>query len=121
MLRVAGCDALVVVITVFPRLRDAGARLARGVPPPVPLRVTVCVLPDVPPLLSVTVNVPLSTPFVVGDNVTLMEQELAAAKVPPQVLVCPKLALAAMPVIVSAAVPLLVSVTICAVLVVPTA
>ena len=40
----------------------------------------VWVLPDVPPLLSMTVSVPVSVPLVPGVNVTVIEHVLVAAR-----------------------------------------
>jgi hypothetical protein len=91
---------------------------------PVPLKVTVCMLPVTPLLLSVMVSVPVSEPVAVGVNVTSIVQEPPTARLLPQApapLVTPKLALAAMLAIVSAAVPVvLFRVTVCDALVVPT-
>ena len=87
---------------------------------PVPVRATVCMLPATPLLLSVMVRVPVRVPVAVGEKVTLIVQELLAATLPPQLLVSPKLALAAMLVMVSAALPVLLRVTGCDALVVPT-
>jgi len=86
----------------------------------VPLKVTVCVLPATPLLLSVIVSVPVSVPVAVGEKVTLIVQEPPTATLAPQLLVWPKLAVVAMPVMASAALPVLLSVTGCDVLVVPT-
>ena len=77
---------------------------------PVPLRLTVCVLPATPLLLSVMVNVPVSGPVAMGEKVTLIVQEPPAATLLPQLLVSPKSALAAMLVIMSAALPVLLRV-----------
>jgi hypothetical protein len=87
---------------------------------PVPDKLTVCVLPATPLLLSVTVSVPVRVPVAVGEKVTLIVQELLAATLPAQVLVTPKLALVAMLAIVSVALPVLLRVTGCDALVVPT-
>jgi hypothetical protein len=54
---------------------------------PVPPKLTVCVLPATPLLLSVMVSVPLSVPVVVGVKVTLIVQEPPAATLPAQLLV----------------------------------
>jgi len=96
-----------------------GAALAPGIPgaAPVPVRVTVCGLPEP---LSVKLKLPVRVPVPVGANVTLTLQFPPAASELPQVLVSPKSPLAEIPVIVSAAPPLLESVTVCAVLVVAT-
>jgi hypothetical protein len=105
---------------VPPYIIDAlPAVITRGTVP-VPLKVTVCVLPGTPLLLSVMVSVPVSGPSAVGAKVTLIVQELPAATLPSQSSVSPKLALAAMLVTLSAAGPVLRSVTGCDALVVPT-
>jgi hypothetical protein len=54
---------------------------------PVPVRLTVCVLPATPLLLSVMVRVPESWPVAVGERVTLIVQEPLAARLLPQLLV----------------------------------
>src|SRR5580692_5190591 len=73
-----------------------------------------------PAALSVMVTVPVSTPVVVGVNVTLIAHFFPAGMVAPQLVVSPKLALATMLLTVSAEVPLFVSVTDLKALVVPT-
>ena len=78
-----------------------------------PLRLTVCVLPAVPLLLSVTVRVPVSAPPVVGAKVTLIVQDEPAPTVAPQVLDTPKLGVAEMLATASGALPVLLSVTGC--------
>ena len=90
-----------------------------GRPIPTPLRETACWLPFTPLLLSVMVRVPVSGPVAVGVKVTLIVQEPLAATLPPQLLVSPKFALVAMPLMVSAALPVLLRVTACDPLVVP--
>jgi hypothetical protein len=87
---------------------------------PVPLKVTVCVLPATKLLLSVMVRVPVSGPVSVGEKVTLILQERPASTLLPHLLVSPKLALAVILVIVSAALPMLLRVTGFDTLVVPT-
>jgi len=84
---------------------------------PVPLRETVCGLPDA---LSVTDSVPVKLPEVVGLNVTFTVQFAPAATVEPQLFVSAKFAPALTPETVSVAVPELVSVTESGWLVVPT-
>ena len=84
---------------------------------PVPVRFTVCVLPVVPLLLSVTVRVPEREPPSVGVNVTLIVQEPPAATLLSQLLVCAKSPLVVMPATLSAALPVLDSVTVCELLV----
>ena len=59
--------------TCAPKLRD-DAESRTAVPVPVPLRLTVCVLPATPLLLSVMVSVPVSGPVAVGVKVTLIVQ-----------------------------------------------
>lgn len=100
----------------FPKLKLVGERLTAG-DVPVPLRETVCGLPVA---LSVTEMLPVVFPVAVGVKLTLIVQELPAAREEPQLLVSVKSALAAISEMVSAAAPLLVSVTGCDGLVVPT-
>jgi hypothetical protein len=78
------------------------------------------VLPGTPLLLSVMVSVPVSGPAAVGENVTLIVQEVLAATLPWQLSFSPKFALAEILAIVSAAVPVLLRVTDWDALVVPT-
>jgi len=59
----------------------------------------------------VTEIVPLAVPDVVGAKLTLIVQELPVVTAEPQLLVCEKPELAAIPETVSPAVPLFVSVT----------
>lgn len=73
-----------------------------------PLNETLCGLPAA---LSVIETVPLAAPFMVGAKVTLIVQELVAARDDPQLFVCENPVLAVIPEIVSAAVPLFVTVT----------
>lgn len=87
----------------------------------VPVRLTVCVLPATPLLLSVIVSMSVLVPVVVGLKLTLMVQELPAARLPAHVLVWEKSPVAVMLVMVSVALPVLFSVTGCEVLVVPMA
>ena len=54
---------------------------------PVPLRLTVCLLPVAPLLLSVIVSVPVREPAAPGVNVTLIVQDALAATLVPQLLV----------------------------------
>jgi hypothetical protein len=79
---------------------------------PVPLRLTVCVLPVVSMLLSVTVSVPLWEPLAAGVKVRLMVHEPPAATLLPQLFVWLKLLPAPMLLMASAAVPVLLSVTV---------
>jgi len=67
-----------------------GDRLAAGAPVTVPVRVTVCVLPEVLFELSVTTSGAVRVPCAVGLKITLMVQLALAATELPQVLVSPK-------------------------------
>src|SRR5208282_2279594 len=90
---------------------------------PTPERLTVCVLPATPWLLSVMVRVPESKPVVVGEKLMLMVQVPPAGTAPPlltpQESLSRKLVLAAMLVMVSVLLPVLVRVMGCDPLVVP--
>src|SRR5437879_265340 len=66
------------------------------------------------------VTVPRRVPVAAGSNVTAMLQLEPVESVLPQVVVCPKSPLGAMPEILSDPIPLLVRVTVCAGDVVPT-
>src|SRR5436305_136269 len=92
-------------------------RLAAGVGAavPAPESVTLCGLPAA---LSVIVTAPVRVPVAVGVNVRLMAQFAPAASDVPQVVVCAKSPMAAMPVMVRAVLPVFESVTVCAALVV---
>jgi hypothetical protein len=78
---------------------------------PVPVRLTVCVLPAIPLLLSVMVSVPVRVPVAVGEKVTLIVQEPLAAILLPQLLVWEISPLAVMPERLSAVLPGLLSMT----------
>jgi hypothetical protein len=69
---------------------------------PVPLRETVCGLPGAS---SVTESVPLRVSELVGVKVTLMVQVAPEARLETQLLLSPKLVLAAIPEMLSAVVP----------------
>jgi hypothetical protein len=86
-LSVTDCAALVVLITWLAKFRPVGVKLTAGEAAlaPVPVRLTVCGLPEA---LSVTVIAPVLVPVAVGVNVTLIEQLPLAAKVLPHVVVC---------------------------------
>ena len=71
--------------------------------------------------MSVMVIEPLREPAAVGVKVTLIVQKALAARLEPQVLVWEKSPLAVMLEIVRAAFPVLLNVTLCALLLVPTA
>lgn len=83
---------------------------------PVPVRVTLCGLPDAP---SVMVNIPVRLPPDVGVKVTVIWQLAATASDAPQVLVSAKSPEAEICVMFNTAVPVLLKVTLCDVLVVP--
>jgi hypothetical protein len=90
---------------------------------PVPLRLTVCVLPAAPLLLSVTVSAPVAEPLAVGVKVTLIVQDPDAATELEVEQVVPEVAAANGPVTARAvkvrlALPVLVTVTVCVALVV---
>jgi len=68
----------------------------------VPLRATTCGLLEA---LSVIETVPVIAPVALGENVTLIVQLAADARLVPQLSVSAKLALAVIPVIFNAALP----------------
>ena len=107
----------------MPKLRLVAESVTLGAMP-VPVKASVCALPEAPLLLSVTVRVPLRAPVAAGLKLTLIVQVPPAATGVEQVLVSPKSpALApetATLLTVSAAVPALETVTVWAALVVPT-
>jgi thiol:disulfide interchange protein len=70
----------------LPKLKLGADKLTTGAVP-VPLKLTVCVLPVTPLLLSVIVRAPVSAPVAVGEKVTLIVQEPLAGTLPPQLLV----------------------------------
>ena len=91
---------------------------------PVPVRLTVWVLPDTPPALSVIVSVPVVVPLAVGVKVTLIVQLPSALKLTPKQLSVSKKtkepAVTATLEILSVALPVLAKVTDCEALEVPT-
>jgi hypothetical protein len=107
LVSVSGRGWLVVFTTWLPKFKLFGENVTSG-DVPLPVRETVCGLPAAS---SLTESVPFALPTVSGVKVTLIVQELPAARVEPQLFVSEKLALAEIPEIVSTAVPLLVSVT----------
>jgi hypothetical protein len=113
---VTGCDWLLVPTTWFPKVRLPVEKEIPGCVP-VPDRETVC---GPAGALLVMEMVPLREPVFVGAKVTLIVQLLPAFNELPQVFVSPKLALAAMLVMLRAALPEFVSVTGWLALVVPT-
>jgi hypothetical protein len=94
----------------LPKLNGFWLGAAWG-PVPIPLKITVCVLPAIALLLSVMVNMPVMVPAVVGEKVTLIVQEPLGARLAPQLLVSPKEELTAMLLIVSVAAPPLLKVS----------
>jgi hypothetical protein len=89
----------------------AADRLTAGAVP-VPVRLTDCVLPATPLLLSVIVSVPVRVPTAVGVKVTLIVQLPPAATGAEQVSVSAKSPLGTMLVMVKGPVPVLLSVTV---------
>ena len=71
--------------------------------------------------MSVIVTVPVLVPLALGLKVTLPLHEAPAATLAPQVLVCEKSPLIAMPLMVSVEVPEFVRVKLCGLLLTPTA
>lgn len=118
LVKVTDCAALVKPDNKAGKLSEAGDKLTQG-PIPVPVRLTVCVLPVTPPLLSMMVTAPVSEPGARGEKVTVRVQRVPAATLFPQLLVSLKLALVAMLVMLSAAAPVLLKVTCCDTLCVP--
>jgi len=120
--RVTACELAEEFTMVAAKVSEAGEMPASGAGVvPVPVKLTVCVLPVAPLLLSVTVNVPVLAPAAVGVKLTLMVQDPRAVTLLPQLLVWEKSPLMAMLATVSAALPVLLRVTVCAALVVPVA
>lgn len=111
------CGVLVVFTARLWKVREFGLKVTNGAAP-VPDRFTVCGLPAA---LSATLSAPVRFPVVVGVNVTLMVQEEVAARMPGQLFVSAKSPVAVMPEITRLALPEFVSVTVCGVLVLPTA
>ena len=106
-----------------PKASEAGVTAGAAAPLPVPLRLTVLVVGDA---LWVMVRLPLAAVAVVGRNCTFTVQLPPAATLPPAAQLPPlattKAALlTAIVATDSTAVPLLRRVTVCAVLVLPTA
>ena len=69
LVRVTVCAALVVPDIWAEKVSEGDDKLIKGAVP-VPLKVTVCVLPATPLLLSVMVSTPVSGPVAVGEKVT---------------------------------------------------
>ena len=87
---------------------------------PVPVKLTLCVLPATTLLSSVTVSAPVRVPVASGVKVTLMVQLESAPTPLPQLFVSEKSPLAVMLEICSQAHPVLFRVTASEALVVPT-
>jgi hypothetical protein len=118
--RVTACELVEEFTMVAAKVSEAGEMPARGAGVvPVPVKLTVWVLPVASLLLSVTVNVPVRAPAAVGLKVTLMVQEPPAVTLLPQLLASEKSPLMATLATASAAPPVLLRVTVCAALVVP--
>jgi hypothetical protein len=77
----------------------------------VPVKLTVCVLPDTPPALSVIVRMPVRVPLAVGVKVTLMMQLPPTPTLEPQLLVWEKSPVTVMLETASATLPVLFRVT----------
>src|SRR5580692_4228285 len=90
-------------------MNEAGAVIVKSVP--VPVSGSDCGLPLAS---SVTVIAPLRAPVVVGVNVTLIEQDMVAASVAPQVFVSAKSPELAMDMIFRVTLPLFFNVIILA-------
>ncbi len=118
LVKVTDCAALVKPDNRAGKLSEAGDKLTHG-PIPVPVRLTICVLPLTPPLLSLMVTEPVSGPGATGEKVTVTIQVPPAATLLPQLLVSLKFALVAMLVMLSAAAPVLLKLTCCDTLCVP--
>jgi hypothetical protein len=115
LVTVTVCGLLAMPSATAPKATLAGETVTALVP--VPLRLTVC-----EPLaaLSSIVSVPVRAPPTVGVKVTEMLQLFPAARLSPQLLVCPKSPVVVMPTMVSVVFPLLLSFTVFAAPVVPT-
>ena len=123
LVKVMTCAGLVVPWFWLPKVRLVGERLTPG-PSPVPVRLTVCVLPVTSLVLSVIINDAVRVPGSAGVNVTLIVQLPFGASVLPQVVVRVK-SPESVPVttwlaMVKVPVPVLLRVTVWAGLVVPT-
>jgi len=108
--RVTVCEALVVPTVWLPKVRLVADRLSVGVAlAPVPVRLTVWALVLA---LSLIDNDPVTVPVVVGAKATEIVQFAPAARDEPQVLVCEKPLLAAMPLMLRATFPVFLRVTV---------
>jgi hypothetical protein len=84
--KVTDCGALEVPTLMVPKVRlfVESETLGLGLEP-VPVKPTVCWLPDTPPELSVMVSVPVRVPLAVGVKTTLMVQ------LPPTLTLLPQM------------------------------
>jgi hypothetical protein len=112
---VTGWEALALPSACAAKLSAAGVAF-RTLDPPVPVRDTVCGLPEA---LSVMVRAPVRVPLAVGVKVTLTVQLVLTARLAPQLLLCAKSPLAVMLVMLAAAVPVFDTVTGCDALLLP--
>ncbi len=80
------CAAAATPTAVLGNVRVVGEAAAEGTATPVPVRVTVCVVPETLLALSVIVMAAPRVPAAVGVKVTEIEQLAEGAKVVPQVL-----------------------------------
>ena len=88
LVTVTVCGALVAPTGSDGNVGDAGKPTVA--PVPVPLKLTLWVLPPTPPASSVMVREPVRVPAALGSKVTLMVQFPEAATLEPQVLVWEK-------------------------------
>jgi len=116
--KVTVCELVEEFTMVAAKVSEAGEMPARGAGVvPVPVKLTVWVLPVAPLLLSVMVSVPVRVPAALGVKVTLMVQEPPAVTLLPQLLASEKSPLMATLATESAKPPLLDRVTTCGLLV----
>jgi hypothetical protein len=71
--KVTDCGALEVPTLMVPKVRLFAESKTLGLEP-VPVKPTVCWLPDTPPELSMMVSVPVRVPLALGEKTTLMVQ-----------------------------------------------
>jgi hypothetical protein len=114
--RITICALLLDPSACTAKVNEVVERLA-AVVMPLPVRLTVWVAGLALPLMVIE---PLRAPAAVGLKVTLIEQDVPAARLAPQVLVWEKSPLAAMPETARAALPALESVITSGLLEVPT-
>jgi hypothetical protein len=87
LLRVMVCAPLAVATFWLGKTTVLGATAAAGTPAPVPVKFTVCVVPDTLLALSVIVIIAVRVPVAAGVKVTEMAQLEPAAKLSPQLFV----------------------------------